>query len=29
MHLSNGNYGEHNPGVNFSLLMVGGRLSIN
>ena len=29
MHLSNGNYGEHNPGVNFSLLLVGGRLSIN
>lgn len=28
MHISNGNYGEHNPGVNFSLLLVGGRLSI-
>jgi hypothetical protein len=27
-HISNANYGEHNPGVNFSLLLVGGRLSI-
>ncbi len=27
MHISNGNYGEHNPGVNVSMLLVGGRLS--
>jgi Lipid A 3-O-deacylase (PagL) len=28
IHLSNGNYGEHNPGVNFAVLLVGGRLSL-
>jgi hypothetical protein len=27
-HISNANFGEHNPGVNFSLLLVGGRISI-
>ncbi len=27
-HISNANFGEHNPGVNFSILLVGGRLSI-
>ncbi len=28
LHVSNGNFGEHNPGVNFSLLIFGGRYSI-
>ncbi len=27
-HISNGNYGEHNPGVNFSLILVGGRIAL-
>ena len=27
-HISNANFGENNPGVNFSILLVGGRISI-
>ncbi|MGE5345851.1 MAG: acyloxyacyl hydrolase [Acidithiobacillales bacterium] len=26
VHISNGNFGESNPGVNFSVLLLGGRL---